>query len=143
MKAMRGFFAAVIAVAALSSFCTFRWVAMRPPVVSADAHEWLHRELHVTAEQHKALEPIEERFAEKERMHRAEMRAANRQLAAAIRKGNANSPELAAAVHLIHLHMGDLQKDSLDHLFEMRAVLTPEQSDKLMQLAEKALEDTP
>ena len=132
-----------VAVAAISSFCTLRWVATQPPIVSADAHEWLHRELHITPEQHKALEPIEARFAEKERMDREEMRAANRQLAAAIRKGNANSPEIAAAVHLIHLHMGDLQKDSLDHLFEMRAVLTTEQGDKLLQLAERALQDTP
>ncbi len=133
----------VVTVAAISSFCTLRWVAARPPVVSAEAHEWLHRELHITPEQHKALEPIEKRFAEKERMHREEMRTANRELAAAIRKGNANSPEIAAAVHKIHLHMGDLQKDSLDHIFEMRAVLTPEQGDKLLQLAEKALEETP
>ena len=143
MKTFLGLFAMAVAVAALSSFCTLRWVAARPPVVSADAHEWLHRELHITPEQHEALKPIETRFVKKERMHREEMRTANRQLAVAIRKGDANAPEIAAAVHMIHLHMGELQKDSLDHLFEMRAVLSPEQGDKLLQLAEKALEDTP
>lgn len=143
MRTLIGFFAMAVAVAAISSFCTLRWVATRPLVVSADAHEWLHRELHVTPEQRSALEPIEQRFAETERMHREQMRAANRQLAAALRKGDANSPAIAAAVHQIHLHMGELQKDSIDHLFEMRAVLTPPQSEKLLQLAEKALEDTP
>lgn len=143
MRTLIGLFAMAVVVAAVSSFCTLRWVATRPPIVSADAHDWLHKELHITPEQHKALEPIETRFAEKERMHRELMQAANRQLAAALRKGDANAPEIAAAVHQIHLHMGELQKDSIEHLFEMRAVLTPEQSNKLLQLAEKALEDSP
>lgn len=143
MRTWIGLIAMAVAVAAISSFCTLRWMASRPSIVSADAHEWLHRELHLTPEQHRALEPIEERFAEKERKHREEMRAANRRLAAAIRKGDPNSPEIAAAVQTIHLHMGEIQKGSIDHLFEMRAVLTPEQGDKLLQLAETALEDTP
>ncbi len=143
MKSFLGIFALAVAVAAISSFCTLRWVATRPPIDSSDAHEWLHRELHITPAQHKALEPIEAQFADKERMHREQMRAANRQLAAALYKGDPNSPEIAAAVHQIHLHMGELQKDSIEHLFEMRSVLTPEQNEKLMQLAEKALEETP
>ena len=142
MKRVIAFFAAVVAVAAITSFCTLRW-APPPPVASADVHAWLHKELRVTAEQHKALEPIEVRFAGKERALRGQMRAANRELAAALARGKGNSPEVAAAVEKIHHYMGELQKASLEHLFEMRTVLTPEQGDRLLQLAKKALEESP
>ena len=71
------------------------------------------------------------------------MRSANHELAVAIRKGVPNSPEIAAAVGRIHLHMGELQKASIDHIFEMRSVLTPAQGDKLLQLAEQGLDVSP
>lgn len=143
MKTILAFFAAVVAVAALSSFCTWRWAASRPSAVSADAHDWLHKELHVTPAQHKALEPIEARYAERERALREKMRQANLELAAAIAKSKGYSPEVAAAVEKVHQHMGELQKASLEHLFEMRTVLTPEQSERLLQLAHDALEKSP
>lgn len=143
MKSILGFFVAVIVVAALSSFCTLRWVAARSAKVSSNPHEWLHRELQLTPEQRKALEPIETRFVERERRLREEMRAANHKLALAIREGKAYSPEVAAAVEVIHHHMDKLQKTSIEHLFEMRKVLTPEQGDKLLNMAERALDQLP
>lgn len=143
MKTILAFFAAVVAVAALSSFCTWRWAASRPAAGSVDAHEWLHKELRVTAAQHKALEPIEARYAERERAIREKMRQANQELAAAIAKSKGYSPEVAAAVEKVHQHMGELQKASLEHLFEMRTVLTPEQGERLFQLAHDALEKLP
>lgn len=143
MKIILGFFAAVVVVAALSSFCTSRWIAGHSPVASSDAHEWLHKELRVTAAQHKALEPIEARYAERERVLRERMHEANRQLAAAIAKSKGYSPEVAVAVEKVHQHMGELQKASLEHLFEMRTVLTPEQGDRLLELARKGLEEAP
>ncbi len=143
MKTILAFFGAVVAVAALSSFCTWRWVASGHSAGSADAHEWLHKELRVTPLQHKALEPIEARHAERERALREKMRQANRELAAAIAKSKGYSPDVATAVEKVHQHMGELQKASLEHLFEMRSVLTPEQSERLFQLAHDALEKSP
>lgn len=143
MKFILGFFAAVIAIAALSSFCTWRWIAARHPVAAIDTHNWLHKELRVTPEQHKMLEPIEARYAERERGLRERMRQAHRELAAAIGKSKGSSPEVTAAVEKVHQHMGELQKASLEHLFEMRTVLTPEQGDQLLQLAQKGLEEAP
>lgn len=143
MRMILGFFAAVAAVAALSSFCTLHWVARHPPVASSDAHDWLHKELRVTEAQREQLKPIEMRYAEREQVLRERMRAANRHLAAAIAKGKGYSPEVAAAVEQVHQHMGELQKASLEHLFEMRTVLTPEQGDRLMALARKGLEEAP
>ncbi|ACB77673.1 Spy/CpxP family protein refolding chaperone [Opitutus terrae] len=143
MKAIVGFFVAVIAVAALSSFCTLRWVAAQPSPLSTDAHEWLHAELNLTPEQRKAIEPIETRFAAREKQMKAQMRDANHALAVAIGRGKAYSPEVSAAVEKIHHIMGELQKASIEHVFEMREVLTPEQADKLLNLAQRALDQEP
>ncbi len=142
MKHVAGFFVAVIVVAALSSYLTMRWTEARH-AVAVDPHEWLHSELKITPEQHQALESIETRFAEKNRRLRQQMRAANHELALAIGKGQADSPEIAAAIGKIHLHMGELQNASIDHIFEMRAKLTPEQSATLLRLAQQALDDAP
>jgi nickel and cobalt resistance protein CnrR len=142
MKHIAGFFIAVIAIAALSSFCTMRWIEARH-AAAVDPHEWLHSELKITPEQHQALEPIETKFAEKNRQLKEQMRAANHELAVAIGKGQSNSPEISAAIGKIHLHMGELQNASIDHIFEMRAKLTPEQGATLLRLAQQALDDSP
>jgi Spy/CpxP family protein refolding chaperone len=142
MKTLIGFFVAVVAVAALSSFCTLYWMESRR-AAKIDSHEWLHTELKITPAQHAALKPIEEKFAGQNKILRERMRAANHELALAIRKGQPDSPEIAAAVGKIHLHMGELQNASIAHIFEMRRVLTPEQGDKLLQLAEQGLDVSP
>ena len=142
MKTLIGFFVAVVAVAALSSFCTLHWMESRR-TAKVDPHEWLHTELKITPAQHQALEPIEEKFASQNRILRERMRAANHELALAIRQGRPDSPEISAAVGKIHLHMVELQNASIAHIFEMRRVLTPEQGDKLLQLAEQGLDVAP
>src|SRR5688572_10983148 len=119
MKNILGFFAAVVIVAGLASFCTWQWMSPHESADSIESHEWLHRELRVTGEQQKALEPIEAKYAAQERILREQMREANRELAAAIAKSKGPSPEVSAAVEKIHRHMGELQKASLEHLFEM------------------------
>ena len=143
MKTVFGFFVAVSAIAALSAFCTLRWSAAHPPVVSTDSHQWLHDQLHLTPEQHAALDPVEARYAEKQHRLMAQLQAANRELARAIGEGKAYSPAVSVAVEKIHQQMGEMQKLSIEHVFEMRQVLTPEQSDKLVQLAQQALEGSP
>ena len=125
MKSVAGLFIAVIAVAAI------------------DSHEWLHSELKISPEQHAALAPIEAGFAEKNRRPREQLRAANHELALALGKGGPDSPELAAAIGKVHRHMGQSQNASIDHLFEMRAKLTPEQSETLLRLAQRALDGSP
>ena len=142
MKHLAGFFIAVIAIAALSSFCTMHWIEARH-AAAIDPHEWLHSELKISPEQHQALEPLETKFAERNRVLREQMRTANHELAVAIGKGQANSPEISAAIGKIHLRMGELQNASIDHIFGMRAKLTPEQGATLLRLAQQALDDSP
>lgn len=143
MKTVLCFFVAVIAVAALSAFCTLRWTTAHQHAASADSHQWLHDQLHLTTEQHVALDPVEDRYTQKQHRLMAQLQDANRELARAMAEGKAYSPAVSAAVEKIHQRMGEMQKLSIEHVFEMRQLLTPEQGDKLLQLAQHALERSP
>jgi Spy/CpxP family protein refolding chaperone len=143
MKKITLFLAAIAAVAAIACYITMR--VSQPPVTADDiaSHEWLHRELKLTEAQHRALEPIEQGFGEKQRRLAEALREANRQLARGMAEDKAYTPRVTAAVEHVHHCMGDLQKVSIEHIFAMRTVLTPEQGDKLLVLAQQALEQSP
>ena len=141
MKTVVGFFLAVIAVAALSAYCTLHWTNKRIAAQN-DPHQWLHSQFDLTEKQHEALEPIESRFAVDYAEACTKMNEARHELAQAIGKGNANSPEVVVAVHKIHERMGALQILSIRHIFDMREVLSKEQGDKLLHLAQENLEET-
>ncbi len=91
-------------------------------------HDVVHRDLDLSADQERRLEAIEARYAAEKKRLEADVRAANRELAAAIGAGDARSPELNAAVDHLHHAMGELQKATIAHVFDMRAVLTPAQA---------------
>ena len=143
MRNIALFFVAVIAAAALSAVFATRWASSRSAEPALTAHEWLHSQLHLTEAQHEALEPVEAQFAEKERQLVGQLHAANMDLARVMGEDKAYTPRVAAAVEMVHHRMGDLQKASIEHVFAMRSVLTKEQSDKLLELAQRTLEQVP
>jgi len=110
-----------------------------PGLVSA--HIQIHQKLGLTPEQEKRLEPIEQRFAQQKEQLLHSIRQANGRLAKAIRDDKSNSSEIATAVATIHAAQGELQKVTLDHVFEMKPVLQPEQYQKLLDLTAQALSD--
>lgn len=91
-------------------------------------HDIVHRHLDLTAEQDARLDAIEAGFAPERTRLEADVRAANRELAAAIAANQGDSPQVQAAVDHFHDAMGALQKATIAHVFEMRSVLTPEQA---------------
>jgi len=91
-------------------------------------HRIVHEELDLTADQETRLEAIEARFATRRTALEGEVRTANRELADAIAASEGDSPQVQAAVDHFHIAMGDLQKATIAHVFEMRAVLTPAQA---------------
>ena len=97
----------------------------QPPSLHSVAHE----KLDLNPEQDPRLDAIEARFAPRRTALEAEVRAANRELAAAIAVNRGDTPEVQAAVDHFHTAMGDLQKATLAHIFEMRSVLTPAQAE--------------
>ncbi len=108
-----------------------------------DAHAWLHKQIDITAEQDSALTQIEKKFAEKQRELQAEIHAGNVELANAMMDDKKFSDRVAAAVERIHHAQGDLQKATIEHIFDMQTVLTPEQAEKLNKLAADALIQNP
>ena len=91
-------------------------------------HAAIHSQLDLTPEQEQRIDAIETDFADERAGLEAELRAANRELVTAISANQGDTPEVQAAVDHFHVAMGDLQKATLRHIFEMRAVLTPEQA---------------
>lgn len=143
MKNVIFFFLTVAVVASVAALCTHWWVS-RPTLHTESAgHEWLHDELHLTPAQSATLQPIEKEFGLRETALRTQLENANRALAQILREEKSYTPRVADAVVAVHHHMGELQQASLQHLYDMRRALTPEQGDKLFQLAARSLEQTP
>lgn len=92
-------------------------------------HSVVHEQLDLNPEQNRRLDAIEADFAPRRTALEAEVRAANRELAAAIAASQGDTPEVQAAVDHFHTAMGDLQKATLAHIFQMRSVLTPAQAE--------------
>lgn len=145
MKKITGFFLLIVLVAGVAAFCTARFTASCSScsvnTASCTPHEWLHDQLNLTPEQKKAFEPIEARFHEEYQRANAQLLEANRELARTLGQTKEFSPEVAAAIEKVHHRMGELQKLSIQHIFEMKTVLTPEQFERLLHYAQQALEN--
>lgn len=107
--------------------------------VETELHALLHRQLDLDPQQLTAIEEIEERFAMRRQALELEMRADNARLAAAIQAEQGFGPQVAAAVDHSHQIMGQLQKETLEHIFEMRAVLRPDQTQRFDEAVARAL----
>ena len=61
----------------------------------------------------------------------ARLAATNRHLADAMRASPTYSAQVDAAVDQVHLALGDAQKETIKYVYEMRAILTPDQAKRL------------
>ncbi len=120
--------ALVAFVAALAAVLVARlWLAPSPPVES-EVHSLLHQRLTLDAAQQERIHALETAFAARRAALEADMRADNQRLAAAIAAEHGYGPKVAQAVDRSHQVMGQLQKETLQHMFAMRAVLRPDQA---------------
>jgi uncharacterized protein (DUF1786 family) len=67
------------------------------------------------------------------------MRRDNALLAAAIRAEHGYGPQVSAAVDRSHHAMGELQKETLRHVFAMRNTLRPDQAKRFEEAIASAL----
>ena len=104
-------------------------------------HEALHDELNLTATQDRQIETLERDFTTRRRALEAEMRAANGELAAAMREEHEYGPRVTAAVERFHRAMGELQGETMEHMFAMRAILSEEQRTRFDAIVAEALTD--
>lgn len=116
-----------------------RWLIAETPDPSVDLHAALHQQLVLTGEQERTLHRIEAAFAARRQALEAEMRAENSRLADAILAEHGNGPRVTAAVDASHRTMGELQKETLAHIFAMRALLRPDQTEAFDAAVTKAL----
>ncbi|KHL26634.1 heavy metal resistance protein [Croceibacterium mercuriale] len=109
----------------------------RPP--GSELHRIVHDELALNPTQDAQLTELERAFAVKRRALEEEMRADNARLAAAIEAEHGYGPRVAQAVDRSHAAMGELQKETLAHMFAMRQILRPDQAEKFDRAVVKAL----
>lgn len=131
--------AAVAFLAALAGVLIGRGISERAPEQSSALHELLHDELGLDAQQLARIEQLEVTFAARRRALEAEIRAENARLAAAIQAERGYGPRVTAEIERSHRLMGELQKETLEHIFAMRTVLRPDQAEKFDRAVVRAL----
>jgi Spy/CpxP family protein refolding chaperone len=102
-------------------------------------HALLHEELDLSPEQEAQVERMERSHQVRRQAVELELRSDNARLADAIEAEHGYGPRVAEAIDRSHRAMGELQKITLEHLFEMRSVLRPDQAAKFDAAVTKAL----
>lgn len=102
-------------------------------------HEFLHEDLSLDPSQLARIEGLEKQFAVRKGELETELRADNARLAAAIAAERGYGSRVTAEIDRSHHAMGELQKETLSHIFAMRAVLRPDQAEKFDVAVVKAL----
>ena len=123
---------AVVAVIAFAAAVAGVWVGrtfIQPQrQQGSELHEVLHHQLNLDAAQKAKLEELEQRFAVRRRALELELKSDNARLAEAIETEHGIGPRVTAAVDASHAAMGELQKETLAHIFAMRSLLRPDQA---------------
>jgi len=126
-------------IAAVAGIYAARTLSEQPRRSEGELHTFLHTELNLDASQEAKIEAIEARFAVRKKALALDMRAANARLAEAIEAEHGYGPKVKRAVDHVHHVMGEMQKSTLEHLFEMRAVMNPNQARRFDKTVVKAL----
>ena len=127
------FMASVCGVFAAQRF----FLAERPN--ETEVHKLLHEWLKLTSEQHRKIDSLEKQHAIRKQALELEMRAANARLAEAIEAEHGYGERVTAAVDHVHHVMGEMQKETLQHLYAMRGTLTADQAKLFDATITKAL----
>ena len=116
-------------------------VGQGPPAEN-ELHSLLHDQLNLSSAQHAQVEALEQRFAVRKQALEFELRADNAKLAGAIEIEHGFGPQVSASIDHSHMVMGQLQKETLEHIFAMRALLNPDQAAQFDRVVVKALTQT-
>lgn len=109
-------------------FVAGSWSASHPVETPSGLHELVHHDLDLSSDQEAQLERIEHRFAARKAELEQKLRAANLALADAMETDKSYSPAVQAAIDDFHSAMGELQKVTIEHVFEMREILSEDQA---------------
>ena len=126
-------------VAAIAGVWIGRLALAPEPVADSELHALLHDQLNLDPAQHAKLDALEAQFAVRRKALELEMRADNAKLAAAIQAEHGYGPQVSGAIDQSHMAMGQLQKETLEHVFAMRKLLRPDQAAEFDGAVVKAL----
>jgi len=104
-------------------------------------HERIHHEFHLNTEQRKALHALEVKYATNQAQYAQALKRASNELAAAIKEHHSLSPEVVRAEQNYLQVLGDFQTQTLQHIFAMRAILSPEQARVFDDIVLRSLHD--
>ncbi len=91
-------------------------------------HTKIHQRLDLNAEQEIRLQEIERTYLARKAELEAQLIEANAALAITMETDKSLTPDVQVAIDDFHAIMGQLQKETIMHIFAMRAVLTEEQA---------------
>lgn len=134
--------AAIAFLAGLAGVFIGRTFIHPPRQEAVELHEFLHDHLDLDGGQRARLEALETGFATRKAALENELRQDNTALAAAIEAEHGYGPKVQAAVDRSHAAMGTLQKETLAHIFAMRALMRPDQAQKFDAAVARALTET-
>ncbi|NJR79096.1 periplasmic heavy metal sensor [Sphingomonas corticis] len=120
--------ALVAFLAALAGVAAARLATAPRAAGESELHALLHNGLRLDAAQQRRVAALERDFAQRRAALDEAMRAQNRVLARAIAAEHGYGPRVAAAVDRSHQVMGEVQKETLKHVFAMRGVLRADQA---------------
>jgi Spy/CpxP family protein refolding chaperone len=119
------------------------WVGVRIALTTSEQHsgldELIHQKLDLSKEQLQAIHEVERTFATRRKELEKEMRAANRDLAAAIKSEREFGARAKAAITRFHIAESALQQETVIHVLAMRRVLAPEQATQFDEEVSRAL----
>ena len=115
------------AAGALGVFAGFTYFACGGSRAHASLHAVVHQHLNLDQAQDSRLREIEVRFATRRTLLEGEMRAATRDIAAAVSADESYTPRVQHGIDRFHNATAELQRETIMHVFKMRAVLTPQQ----------------
>ena len=107
-----------------------------------ELHVLLYEKLDLSAQQLQRLKALEAGYMHDKHQLEGAMRIDNANLARAIAVEHGYGPVVEAAVDRSHHNMGQLQKITLEHIFAMRAVLTPPQAMRYDRAVTETLTET-
>jgi len=102
-------------------------------------HQWIHQNLKITNAQSAVLEPFEQDFEIRRGNVRREIREAGRELAERVRVATQLDEGIGAALDRLGRAQAELQRLTLEHFFQMKEHLEPEQQTRLRQWTHESL----
>ena len=108
--------------------------ASHGPVGMRDSvYQMVHQGIQLTDDQSRKIDVIEDRYAHRRNELRAKIGSANAELGEALANEMALGTAAQRALDHLQGSMGDLQKETIVYVLEVRAVLTPQQQQVLDQ----------